>query len=319
MRCFVTGGAGFIGSHLCDRLLADGHEVAVYDNYSTGQPEFLEGARRSARFREARGDCRDLWCLTEQMRGADIVFHLAANADVRLGTIHPRKDLEEGILATFHLLEAMRATGIRRLGFTSTASVYGEPETFPTPENAPFPTQTSIYGAAKLAAEGLIQAYCEGFGLQAFIFRLVSILGERYSHGHVFDLYRQLLAHPDRLHILGDGQQRKSYLDVGDAIDGILLALERDERRVSIFNLGADATCQVHDSVRWICDHLGLSPERTYAGGRRGWVGDSPVVDLDCSRMRALGWRPRVSIREGIVRTLEYLRQNPWLLERRAA
>ena len=317
MRYFVTGCAGFIGSNLVDRLLQDGHEVVGYDNFSTGQPEFLAEAQRSPRFSLIRGDTLDPDGLTRAMQGADFVFHLAANADVRFGTQHPRKDLEQNTIATFNVLEAMRANAIRRIAFASTGSIYGEPEIFPTPENAPFPIQTSLYGASKLAAEGLIEAYCEGFGLQGYIFRFVSILGERYTHGHVFDFYKQLRDHPDKLYVLGNGKQRKSYLYVQDCIDAMLLALEKAQGNVNIFNLGTDEYCEVDDSIGWICDYLGLSPQRIYAGGDRGWVGDSPFIFLDCSRIRALGWSPQLSIREGVIRTVQYLEQNPWLLERR--
>ena len=192
------------------------------------------------------------------MRGCDTVFHLAANADVRHGVEHPRKDLEQNTLGTSSVLEAMRLRGVRRIAFASTGSVYGEAAVIPTPEDAPFPVQTSLYGASKLAAEGLIAAYAEAFGIQAWIFRFVSILGERYTHGHVFDFYRQLLEHPGRLDVLGDGTQRKSYLYVQDCIDAVMLALEKADARVNILNLGTDEYCQVKDSVGWICEHLRL-------------------------------------------------------------
>ncbi len=263
----MTGCAGFIGSNLVDRLLQDGHEVVGYDSFVTGQPEFLTEARRAPRFTLVQGDTLDLDGLARAMRGAACVFHLAANADVRHGTEHPRRDLDQNAVATFNVLEAMRATGVRRLAFASTGSIYGEPTVFPTPEDAPFPVQTSLYGASKLAAEGLIQAYCEGFGFQGYIFRFVSILGERYTHGHVFDFYRQLRADPSRLRVLGNGKQRKSYLYVQDCIDAMLLAMARAGQTINILNLGADEYCEVDDSIGWICEHLGISPERVYAGG----------------------------------------------------
>jgi UDP-glucose 4-epimerase len=241
------------------------------------------------------------------MAGADMVFHLAANADVRFGTEHPRKDLEQNTIATFNVLEAMRAGGVSRIAFASTGSVYGEPSVFPTPEDAPFPTQTSLYGASKLAGEGLISAYCEGFGFTAHIFRFVSILGERYSHGHVADFHRQLVEHPDRLHVLGDGRQRKSYLYVQDCIEAMLTAVGKATGKLNVFNLGTDEHCDVNQSVAWICEHLGLSPKVTYGGGARGWVGDSPFIFLDCRKIRGLGWTPGLSIKEGILRTLRYL------------
>ncbi len=318
MKALVTGGAGFIGSTLTDRLLADGHTVVVYDNFSTGCEEFLAAARPHAACTIVRGDTLDAAALCAAMHGCDTVFHLAANADVRFGTQHPRKDLEQNTIATFNVLDAMRQTGARRIVFSSTGSIYGEPQVFPTPEDAPFPVQTSLYGASKLACEGMIEAFCEGFGMQGFIFRFVSILGERYTHGHVFDFYKALCKDPSTLRILGDGHQRKSYLYVHDCIDAIFCALERAEQRVNIFNLGQNEYCEVNDSVRWICAHLGVTPTLAYTGGVRGWIGDSPFIFLDCARMRALGWAPKLSIREGILRTLDFLRAHAHLLEERA-
>ncbi len=310
MRVFITGAAGFIASNLVDRLLDAGDSVVGFDNFSTGQRRFLEGAMRHPAFTLHEADLLDREALTQAMTGADLVIHLAANADVRFGTDHPRKDLEQNTIATWNVLESMREQGCKRIAFSSTGSVYGEPNVFPTPETCPFPVQTSLYGASKVAAEGLIQAYCEGFGMQAYIFRFVSILGERYTHGHVFDFYRQLAAHPDRLHVLGNGHQRKSYLYVQDCIDAILLALERADARVNIFNLGTDEYCEVNDSIGWICEHLGLHPRLTYSGGERGWVGDSPFILLDCSRIRALGWRPTRTIQQAVEATIKFVSQD---------
>jgi UDP-glucose 4-epimerase len=317
VKAFVTGAAGFIGSNLVDRLLAQGHVVTGYDNCSTGLRRFLKDAQANPRFRLVEADLLDLDTVKSAMTGADLVFHLAANADVRFGPDHPRRDLEQNTIVTWNVLEAMRSTGARRVVFSSTGSVYGEPEIFPTPETAPFPVQTSLYGASKLAAEGMIAAYSAAFGYQTYIFRFVSILGERYTHGHVVDFYRQLLEHPARLDVLGNGHQRKSYLYVQDCISAILLALEKCTAPVNIFNLGTDEYCEVNDSIGWIGSHLGLSPELRYAGGKRGWVGDSPFIFLDCARMRALGWTPELTIRQGVIRTVEYLQQNPWVLEER--
>src|ERR1700751_5110707 len=214
MKILVTGGSGFVGSHLVDRLLSDGHEVVVYDNLSTGQERFLEGAKLSPKCRLVLADLLDEVALADAMAGCQRVYHMAANADVRFGIEHPHKDIEQNTIATFRLLEAMRTHGPRQIVFASTGSVYGESGVVPTPEDAPFPIQTSLYGASKVACEALIQAYCEGFGFRAWIFRFVSILGERYSHGHVFDFYRQLRQNPTQLKVLGDGRQQKSYLYV---------------------------------------------------------------------------------------------------------
>jgi len=316
-KCFVTGAAGFIGSNLCDRLLALGHTVIGFDNLSTDQNRFLESAVKQERFRLVRGDLLDFDALARSMEGCDIVFHFAANADVRFGTDHPRRDLEQNAIATWNVLECMRRLEIRRIAFSSTGSVYGEAPVIPTPENCPFPIQTSLYGASKLAAEGMIAAYCEGFEMQGIIFRFVSILGERYSHGHVFDFYKQLLSHPDRLTILGNGRQRKSYLYIQDCVDAILRSVESVTEKVTVLNLGTDEYCQVTDSVGWICGHLGLNPKLEYTGGDRGWIGDNPFIFLDCSKMRGLGWAPKATIQESVVKTVQYLMENQWLLRER--
>jgi UDP-glucose 4-epimerase len=313
----VTGCAGFIGSSLVDRLLAAGETVVGLDNFSTGQRRFVQGAIAHAAFRLVEADLLDLPALTRSFAGADLVFHLAANADVRFGTQHPRKDLEQNTLATYNVLEAMRANGIRRIAFSSTGSVYGVAKTIPTPEDAPFPVQTSLYGASKLAGEGLIAAYCEGFDFQAWIFRFVSILGERYTHGHVFDFYRQLKADPSRLYVLGDGRQRKSYLHVQDCIDAMLLAVQKAAGRVNIFNLGVDGYCELNDSIGWICQALGVAPQIQYGGGEAGWIGDNPFIFLDTHRIRALGWNAAYTIEQGVQRTVEFLRHNEWVMEAR--
>jgi UDP-glucose 4-epimerase len=317
MRCFVTGGAGFIGSAFVDRLLAGGREVTVYDDFSTGQRPFLAEAAGRPGFRLVQGDVLDAPALLAAIAGHDLVLHLAANADVRFGLEQPRRDLEQNTVATFNVLEAMRATGARRIAFASTGSVYGEPSVFPTPETCPFPAQTSLYGASKLAGEGLIAAYCAGFGFQGLVFRFVSILGERYTHGHVFDFYKKLLADPSRIEVLGDGRQRKSYLYIQDCVSAVLLALEKAGDGFDVFNLGVDEYCTVDESLGWICAHLGLEPDRRYTGGTRGWIGDSPFIFLDTAKVRGLGWKPRLGIRESVIRTLEYLQANRWVLELR--
>ena len=315
MKAFVTGGAGFIGSNLVDRLLLRGDDVVAYDNLSTGRREFLREALANPRFALVEGDVLDGDALSAAMRGADFVFHLAANADVRFGVEHPEKDLLQNTITTFRVLEAMRESGVKRIAFSSTGSIYGEPVVFPTPEDAPFPVQTSLYGASKLACEGLISAYCNGFGFSGWIFRFVSILGERYTHGHVFDFYKRLRDDPQGLHVLGNGKQRKSYLYVHDCIDAIFAAIEHAEAKPAILNLGTDEYCMVNDSIGWITGALGLTPRITYAGGERGWIGDSPFIFLDCGRMRQLGWAPKLSIQQGILRTLDFLRANPWVIE----
>ncbi len=319
MKCLVTGGAGFIGSTLVDRLLARGDDVLCYDNFDTGQIEFLKSAQANPRFTLVKGDTLDLNALTAAMPGCDMVFHLAANADVRFGTQHPRKDLEQNTIATYNVLFAMKETGVRRIAFSSTGSVYGEAEVIPTPEDSAFPIQTSLYGASKLAGEGLISAFCEGYGFQAWIFRFVSILGERYTHGHVFDFYWQLSNEPGKLKVLGDGTQKKSYLYIQDCIDAIFLAVERARNKVNIFNLGTDEYIQVRDSISVITEELGVKPSLSFTGGSRGWIGDNPFIFLDCSKIRKLGWKPKLAIKEAVVRTLRYLKANGWVFAARRA
>jgi UDP-glucose 4-epimerase len=315
-RAFVTGASGFIGSNLVDRLLAAGFSVVGYDNFVTGRREFVVEALRHPEFTLIEGDVLDTAAMAAGMAGCDIVFHLAANADVRFGLEHPDKDLQQNTIATFNVLEAMRTSGVRDIVFSSTGSIYGEADVIPTPETAPFPIQTSLYGASKLAGEGLIMAYSEGFNFRSWIFRFASILGERYTHGHVFDFYKQLLADPTRLAVLGDGTQRKSYLYVHDCIDAILHALKQAQGKVNVFNLGTPEYCQVSDSIGWITEHLRLKPQLSYSGGSQGWVGDNRFIFLDTARISALGWRPKLTIREGIVRTVQWLSQNRWVMER---
>jgi UDP-glucose 4-epimerase len=320
---FVTGAGGFIGSTLVDALLADGKTVIGWDNFSTGRPEFLLEAKKHPAFNLVEGDNLDAAALNRAMRGCDFVFHLAANADVRFGVEHPGKDFEQNTRATFHVLEAVRTNGIRGMAFSSTGSVYGEAQTIPTPEDCPFPIQTSLYGASKLAGEGMIQAYCEGFGIHAYIFRFVSILGPRYTHGHIIDFYKQLMDHPSLLKVLGDGTQRKSYLHVHDCVRAILhvIGLElatRAKHRVEIFNLGTDEYCTVRDSIGWICAKLGLNPTLQFSGGDRGWIGDNPFIYLDTHKVRNQGWAPKMSIRQSVEATVDWLKANEWVFDKPA-
>lgn len=316
-KIFITGCAGFIGSNLVDRLLQLGYSVVGYDNMSTGLKEFLGGAFSHSNFTFIEGDVLNDVALKDAMNGCDFVFHFAANADVRFGIEHPRKDLEQNTIATFNVLEAMRANNIKKIVFSSTGSIYGEAQIIPTPENAPFPIQTSLYGASKLAGESLIAAYCEGFGFQSWIFRFVSILGERYTHGHVFDFYNSLKKDPNRLKVLGNGKQRKSYLYIKDCIDAIQIALDKTSEKVNIFNLGVDSYCELNDSIGWICAELGVQPQLEYTGGDRGWIGDNPFIFLATSKIRALGWNPKLNIREGVIQTVRYLKENEWVLQAR--
>jgi UDP-glucose 4-epimerase len=314
VKVFITGGSGFIGSNLVDVLLEAAHHVTVYDNMSTGREPFLKRARSTDGFSLVRGDLLDEDLLGRSMIGHDAVVHLAANADVRFGWNHPRVDFEQNTYATQNVLEAMRTNGIERILFSSTGSVYGETAIVPTPEDAPFPNQTSLYGASKFAAEGLIAAYAEAGVVSATIFRFVSILGPRYTHGHVIDFVAQLLKHPGHLDVLGDGSQRKSYLHVSDCVAAVVNRLV-EHPQCETLNLGVDGYCEIHESARWIADRMELQPAVRFGGGDRGWVGDNPFIYLDTTKMRAAGWEPRVSIRDAVTDTVDWILQNRWVLD----
>jgi UDP-glucose 4-epimerase len=322
MKALVTGGAGFIGSSLVARLLGRGDNVVVFDNFSSGQPEFLVAHQDNPRFRLIEGDLLNGNAIGEAVKGCEAVFHFAANADLRFGLEAPDRDLKQNILATHNVLEAMRAEGIKRMVFSSTSAVTGESKVIPTPEDLPMPVQMSLYGASKAAAEGFISAYAVGYGMSALIFRFVSITGPHYTHGHVFDFVKALKADPTKLRVLGNGQQRKSYLHVSDCISGILQTFdngeaEKNEFRTEIFNLGNEGHCYVDQSIGWICDEMGVKPVLEHTGGTRGWIGDNPFLVLDPSKIRALGWRPQYSIEDCIRDTVRWILANPWVLERR--
>lgn len=310
----VTGGAGFIGSHVVDSLLSRGARVTVLDNFSTGFREFVP-PREGLRVVEA--DLLDSARVAEAMQGISFVFHLAANADIKDNLLDPRRCVAQNIVATQNVLEAMRAAGARDIVFASTGSVYGEPTVFPTPEDAPFPIQTSIYATSKVAAEGLLTSYALGFDFRTWIFRFVSLLGPRYSHGHVMDFWRKLKLDPSRLQVLGNGRQRKSYLHVSDCISAMLMAIDQGAAPIQVYNLGHPASIVVNDSIAIITRTLGLSPKLEYTGGDRGWVGDSPRIELDIRRIRSLGWEPVKSIEDGLVETLRFLVSNPFTDARR--
>ena len=313
-KVLVTGGAGFIGSHLVDALLARGAAVIVYDNFCTGRAEFLPPP--SPRLKIVRGDVLDLPALKAAGEGCDFIFHFQANADVRGGKDNPRVDLEQNTLATWNALEAARANGVKGFAFASSSAVYGEPDVFPTPENYAA-LQTSLYGASKYAGEAMIQAYGEYYNLRSFAFRFVSWIGERYTHGIIFDILKKLQGDPNRLPLLGDGTQKKSYLYVKDGVSGVMRGIEKGTAQKNIFNLGHDYFIPVVEVVKIVLDELKMNDVKLeFAGGQRGWLGDSPLVQLDTSKIKSLGWKPETSIEEGIRRTVRYLKQNPQLLQR---
>jgi UDP-glucose 4-epimerase len=317
VRIAVTGGAGFIGSHLVDALLDTGHEVTVLDDFSTGYHANLATARgRPGLTVEHVHLDRDERRTATLLAGHAAVIHLAANADVRYGWQSTRRDLQHNVVATLNVLDGMRQSGVRRILFASTGSVYGESAVVPTPEDAPFPRQTSLYGASKAAAEGYLAAYAEADAASVTVFRFVSILGPRYSHGHVIDFVRRLVADPTQLDVLGNGDQRKSYLDVSDCVTALLARLA-ETPTFEVFNLGVDDSCTVKDSARWICERLGVDPALRFGTGDRGWIGDNPCIYLDTTKIRSTGWTPRFGIRAAVERTVDSLLAEQWRLDAR--
>lgn len=309
-KVLVTGAAGFIASNLVDDLLSKGFDVLGIDNFHTGKVEFLKEALSNPRFKLVNKDLYSDRSIHEDFENRDIIFHFAANADVRFGPDNPRIDLEQNTIVTHNVLEAARIAEVKNFVFSSTGSVYGETEIIPTPENAPFPVQTSLYGASKLACEGMITAYSESYGIKTWIFRFVSILGPRYTHGHVVDFLKQLLADPSTLKVLGDGHQKKSYLHVKDCISAIDISLDRANDPVNIVNLGTDGYCEVRDSIGWIIDELQINPKITYGTQNKGWIGDNPLIHLDTKRIKSFGWKSQHTIEESVRDTVRFLLAN---------
>jgi UDP-glucose 4-epimerase len=302
MRHFVTGGAGFIGSHLVDRLLREkGDSVTVYDNLSSGKEEFIAHHFGEKRFRFVKGDLLDLPAVKMAVAGHDIVHHLAANPDIRLGTAVPETDLRQGTLATFNLLEAMRAAGVKKIAFSSSSVVYGEAEKIPTPEDYGPLVPISLYAAAKLGAEGLITAYCHSFEMQCWIFRFANVIGPRSTHGVIFDFIRKLEKNPRELEILGNGKQRKAYLTVDDCVDAMLFVVGHATGAVNIFNLGCEDQVIVTRIAEIIREEMGLPGAAfRFTGGERGWKGDVRAMLLSIERLKALGWKPSTTSEQAV-------------------
>jgi len=315
MKFFITGGAGFIGSNLVDHLISLGHAVIVYDNFSTGRKPFLTNAFSNGSFEMCEGDIKDQTSLASAMRGCDVVVHFAANADVRFGLNQRFKDIQVNTIGTYNVLEAMLQENIKKILFSSTSSVYGEAESFPTPENCPFPIQTSLYATSKLSGEGLLTSYALGFDIQCWIYRFVSVLGPRYTHGHVFDFVKKLDENPAQLTVLGDGYQTKSYMHVKDCIKGILHGFQQSGDQINIFNVGSEQTLTVRESISIICKTLDLKPEIIFGESKGGWVGDNPYIYLSTQKLRELDWCCEYSIEASVKETVSWLLENKWCFD----
>ena len=306
IKTVVTGGSGFIGSHLVDRLIERGDDVIVIDNFRTGRRDFLN---KKAMLVEI--DIKDTSILQKYFDGANEVFHLAANADVRSGWDDPRRDFELNLERTICVAELSAKAGVESFIFTSTGSVYGDSNQIPTNEDYPVKHQTSLYSASKYACESFLGAYTEANKFKLTVMRLVSVLGPRYTHGHIYDFIQKLKHNPSKLDVLGDGLQRKSYMHVTDCVDALLNL--RGSSKFEVFNLGQSDTITIKDSLSIITSQMKVKPQINFGLSSQGWIGDIPMILLDISKAKSLGWYPKIGIAEAIFDTTNWLIENDWV------
>ena len=304
----VTGGAGFIGSHLVDALVQSGQKVRVLDNFSSGREDFLSHHEASGRVEIIRAPLLDMDAVKKSMRGVEMVHHLAANPDIRLGTEVTDTDLKQGTLATYNVLEAMRLEGISRISFSSSSAIYGEAEQMPTPETYGPVMPISLYGASKLGSEALITAWAGTFGADAWIHRFANIVGPRGTHGVIFDFIHKLKRDPSRLEVLGNGMQEKSYMSAEDCVKAMIHLIGHCDKNVNLYNLGTGDTCSVRRIAEIVVEESGLEGVSIeYTGGDRGWAGDVPKTSLEVSRLLETGFRPNLASEEAIRHTARAL------------
>lgn len=304
-KYFIAGGCGFIGSHLVDRLAGTG-EVTVYDNLSGGRVDFIKRHLDEGSVRLIQADLLEPDRLQAAMKGSDVVFHLAANSEARTGFVNTRFDLEQGPVATYNVLEAMRNNGIKKIVYASSSTVYGEAPVKPTAEDYGPLQPISLYGASKLAGEGLVSGFCHTFDMQGWIFRFANVIGPRSTHGVVYDFINKLKKNHDELEILGDGTQEKPYLHVADCVTGILYGFQHSDDRLNLFNLGVASSTRVTTIARILVEEMGLrNVAFKFTGGKRGWPGDVPQVRYDTSKMEKLGWKPEYTSDETVRRGIK--------------
>lgn len=303
-KILVTGGTGFIGSHLVDCLMKKGNRVLVFDNLSSGRMEFIEHHLENPDFSFVKGDLLNAEAIETACKDVDMVYHVAANPDVKLGASDTKVHLDQNILATYNLLEAMRKSNAKKIAFTSTSTVYGEASIMPTPEDYGPLIPISLYGASKLACEALITSYSHTFDMQAWIFRFANIVGPRSTHGITVDFIKKLKENSHRLEILGDGKQEKSYLHVSECVNSILFAIEKSKEEVNIFNIGSEDTISATEIGKIVVEEMGLSGvEFTYTGGSRGWKGDVPRMRLGIEKLKTIGWKPEYTSERSVRET----------------
>lgn len=307
MKCIVTGGAGFIGSHLTDLLVASGCEVVVIDSMAAGRMENLKNVEGKITF--VKCDLLDDgW--QEQFKGADRVYHIAADPDVRGSARKSREVYENNVTATVRVLEAMKEYDVKEIVFTSTSTVYGEASVIPTPETYSPMVPISIYAASKLACEAMISAYAATYGWHAWVYRFANIIGARSTHGVIYDFVQKLRANPKELEILGDGTQAKSYLSVGECVNAVVFAPTISHDTFNFFNIGSEDWVTVKRIAELVVEEMGLSGVSfKFTGGDRGWVGDVPKMQLSVDKLKSFGWNPKSSsedaVRAAIRATLE--------------
>ena len=306
MKAFVTGGAGFIGSHLVDKLIDKGYRVTVFDNLSSGEKKYMQHHFDNDDFNFIEGDLLDLELVKKSIKGHDVVFHIAANPFVRLGEEQTRLDLEQGPVATYNILESMRIHGIKKIVFSSSSVVYAETPPIALPESYGPTLPISLYGAGKLGAEGLISAFCGTFDFQTWIYRFANVVGSRGTHGIIVDFIDKLHKNPNELEILGDGKQQKPYLHVSDIVNGILHGFQHSNEQINLFNLGPDSNTTVTCIAEMVVEEMGLSDvEFKYTGGSRGWKGDVPRFQLDAAKIKKLGWKENYTSDEAVRKSIK--------------
>lgn len=304
-KYFITGGAGFIGSHLTDYLARKGN-VIVYDNLSSGSKDFIAHHLKKNNFCFIEGDLLDKNSLSRAIKGSDFVFHLAANPDIQLSVKKPDLDFQQGTLATFNVLEAMRKNSVAKIAFSSSSTVFGEPKIIPTPEDYAPLLPISTYGASKLASEGLIASYCHIYGFQSWIFRFANVIGSRLTHGAIYDFIKKLKKNKKTLEVLGDGRQKKSYIHVKDCVEAMPYCVSKSKEKVNLFNLGTTDRITVGEIAQILLKEMGLSQTKiVFTGGSRGWKGDVPQMLLDITKIKKLGWKPKYNSKEAVIETIK--------------